>query len=184
MAVKLRLRRLGRKGKPYYHVVASDSRSPRDGKFIEQVGVYDPTRNPAQVEINHDKAIQWLKNGAQPTDTVRAILKYTGVNMKYALIKQGKDEGTVETLYNKWWEERQSKVSNKVSGLDEAKRKAAGERKKLESSIREVKTAQIRAKNTPPAPVVEEVAPPTNEVAPPTNEVAPAAEEAPSTDNA
>ena len=96
MAVKLRLRRLGRKGIAYYHVVAADARSPRDGKFIEQLGVYDPTRNPAVVEVDEAKAIQWLKNGAQPTNTVRAILKYSGITLKYALMKQGKDQETID----------------------------------------------------------------------------------------
>ena len=75
MAVKIRLRRVGAKKAPFYHVVIADSRSPRDGKFIEQIGTYNPLTDPAQINIDAEKANKWLKNGAQPTDTVRALLK-------------------------------------------------------------------------------------------------------------
>ena len=81
MAVKLRLKRMGSKGKPYYRVVAADSRSPRDGRIIETVGNYNPTKNPAEVHIDAELAMKWLRNGAQPTDTVRSILSKEG-NMK------------------------------------------------------------------------------------------------------
>ena len=75
MAVKIRLKRVGAKKAPFYHVVIADSRSPRDGKFIEQIGTYNPLTDPAQINIDAEKANTWLKNGAQPTDTVRALLK-------------------------------------------------------------------------------------------------------------
>lgn len=75
MAVKIRLKRVGAKKAPFYHVVVADSRSPRDGKFIEQIGTYNPMTDPAQIKIDAEKAETWLKNGAQPTDTVRALLK-------------------------------------------------------------------------------------------------------------
>lgn len=75
MAVKIRLKRMGMKKKPFYRVVVADERSPRDGRFIEEIGIYDPTQNPALIKIDNEKAQQWLKNGAQPTDTVRALLK-------------------------------------------------------------------------------------------------------------
>ena len=83
MPVKLRLRRQGRKGRPYYHIVAADSRSSRDGKFLERVGSYNPVADPAEINVDHELALKWLQNGAQPTDTVRAILRYTGVNLKF-----------------------------------------------------------------------------------------------------
>ena len=155
MAVKLRLRRLGRKGVPYYHVVAADARSPRDGKYIEQLGVYDPTKNPAVVEVDEAKAIQWLKNGAQPTDTVRAILKYSGITLKYALIKQGKDQETIDRIWNKWWDDRQSRVSSKVTGLEQNKRQTDDTKLKQEGEIRVKRAARIVEKNTPPQAQVQ-----------------------------
>ena len=79
MAVKIRLRRLGAKKAPFYRVVVADSRFPRDGRFIEEIGYYDPTKNPAEIKIDNDKAKQWIANGAQPTDTVKALLKKNGV---------------------------------------------------------------------------------------------------------
>ena len=78
MAVKIRLKRMGMKKKPFYRVVGADERSPRDGRFIEEIGTYDPMQNPAEIKIDNDKALQWLKNGAQPTATVRVLLKKTG----------------------------------------------------------------------------------------------------------
>ena len=78
MAVKIRLRRMGAKRQPSYRVVVADSRYPRDGRFIEEIGFYDPTKSPSVIRIDNEKAQQWLKNGAQPTDTVRALLKKSG----------------------------------------------------------------------------------------------------------
>lgn len=82
MAVKLRLKRMGKKGHPFYRVVAADSRSPRDGRIIEAIGTYDPNENPAVVNINEELAIKWIKNGAQPSDTVRNILSKEGIMKK------------------------------------------------------------------------------------------------------
>ena len=90
MAVKLRLTRMGAKKAPVYRVVAADSRAPRDGRFIEVVGLYNPTANPAIVDINEELALKWLNNGAQPSDTVRSLLSKAGVMKKYAEEKQGK----------------------------------------------------------------------------------------------
>lgn len=84
MAVKLRLKRMGSKQKPFYRIVAADSRSPRDGRFIETVGTYDPIKKPAEVKVNEELALKWLNNGAQPTDTVRSILSKEGIMAKYA----------------------------------------------------------------------------------------------------
>lgn len=88
MAVKLRLKRMGAKQKPFYRIVAADSRSPRDGRFIEVVGTYNPVKNPAEVAINEELALKWLKNGAEPTETVRAILKKQGIIAKHAELKK------------------------------------------------------------------------------------------------
>ncbi len=92
MAVKLRLKRMGSKQKPFYRIVAADSRSPRDGRFIETVGTYNPVKNPEEININEEKAINWLSNGAQPTDTVRSLLSKTGVMKKFAESKTQKKE--------------------------------------------------------------------------------------------
>ena len=86
MPVKIRLARHGKKGYAFYHIVVADSRAPRDGKFIEKIGTYNPNTNPASIELNFDKALAWLNNGAQPTDTARAILSYKGVLMKKHLL--------------------------------------------------------------------------------------------------
>ena len=90
MAVKLRLRRMGAKKAPFYRIVAADSRSPRDGRFIETVGTYNPLTTPAEVKVDEELAIKWLKNGATPTDTVRNILSKAGIMKKFAEEKQGK----------------------------------------------------------------------------------------------
>ncbi len=82
MAVKLRLKRMGRKGRPFYRIVAADSRSPRDGRIIEALGTYDPTANPAIISVNEELAIKWIKNGAQPSDTVRTLLSSEGILKK------------------------------------------------------------------------------------------------------
>lgn len=90
MAVKLRLKRMGAKKAPFYRVVAADARSPRDGRFIETVGTYNPLANPAEIKIDEELAIKWLKNGATPTDTVRNIFSKAGIMEKFAKEKQGK----------------------------------------------------------------------------------------------
>lgn len=196
MPVRLRLRRLGRKGRPYYHIVAADSRSPRDGKYIEQVGSYDPTRDPAAINVDHDKAIKWLKNGAQPTPTVKSILRYTGVNLKYVLHKQGKDQETIDSIFNRWMEEKENAVQGKVEKLAADKAADAAKRLEAERKIKEDRAAAIAAKNAPPveeteeaaeeataegeAPAAEEAAAPAEEAAAPAaEEAAPAADEAP-----
>ena len=88
MAVKLRLKRMGSKKKPFYRIVAADSRSPRDGRFIEIVGTYNPVKKPTEVTVNEELALKWLNNGAQPTETVRSILSKEGIMAKYAESKK------------------------------------------------------------------------------------------------
>ena len=90
MAVKLRLKRMGSKQKPFYRIVAADSRFPRDGRFIETVGTYNPIAKPAEIKIDKEIAIKWLNNGAQPTDTVKALLKNEGILKEFASSKKGK----------------------------------------------------------------------------------------------
>ena len=93
MAVKLRLKRMGSKKKPFYRIVAADSRSPRDGKFIELVGTYNPVANPAEIKINEEVALKWLGNGAEATDTVRGLLSHAGILKKFHESKSTKKEG-------------------------------------------------------------------------------------------
>ena len=126
MPVKIRLQRHGKKGKPFYWIVAANSRAKRDGKFLEKLGTYNPVSNPAQIEIDVDAAVKWLKNGAQPSDTARRILSYKGVLLKYHLLggvaKGALTEEQAEAKFNAWVEEKANKVSTKEQKL--AKEKA------------------------------------------------------------
>lgn len=158
MPVKLRLRRQGRKRHPYFQIVAADARSPRDGKFIETVGVYDATRVPAEISIDHEVALKWLRQGAQPTDTVQAILKYTGVNFKHHLYRKGLSVEEVEAAYQKWVTDSQNRIDQKKSSISEAKAKANQEQQAREAKQRADKAAKILAKSVPPveeAPAAE-----------------------------
>ena len=121
MSVKIRLARHGKKGYAFYHIVAADSRAPRDGKFIEKLGTYNPNTNPATIELNADKALDWLQKGAQPTDTCRAILSYKGVLYKKHLLggvaKGAFDEATAEAKFNKWMTRRTQKSLQRLVRL-------------------------------------------------------------------
>lgn len=140
MPVKLRLRRQGRRKAPHYAIVAADSRSPRDGRYIEKVGFYNPIAQPAHVHIDQDLVIKWMKNGAQPTGTVRDILRHTGTTLKYALVKQGKSEEQVAAIYDRWLEEKRKKRKKKMILVD-----AAG------NPLEEVPTAAAAAPAATPA---------------------------------
>ncbi len=118
MPVKLRLRRQGRKQNAHYAIVAADSRSPRDGRSIEKIGTYNPVANPAQVYVDHDAAIRWLENGAQPTNTVRSLLRHAGVTIKFALKKQGKSEAEAEAIFGRWRADKDAKKKKKIVSVD------------------------------------------------------------------
>ncbi len=121
MAVKIRLARHGKKNYAFYHIVAADSRAPRDGKFIEKLGTYNPNTNPATIDLNFEQALGWLQKGAQPTDTCRAILSYKGVlYMKHLLggVKKGAfTEAEAEARFNKWAEGKAAAIDAKKSKL-------------------------------------------------------------------
>ncbi len=160
MSVKLRLLRKGRKRKPFYYIVAADARAPRDGRFIERVGSYNPNTNPATIDLDLDKSVQWLQNGAQPTDTVRAILSYKGAMYKNHLLK-GAAKGAfpvedVETKFNAWMEGKSSQIDAKKTQLADAKAAAEAEIFERESMVREEREKAILAKNSPLAEEVEE----------------------------
>ncbi len=162
MATKIRLQRHGKKGKPFYHVVVADSRAPRDGKFIERLGSYNPNTNPATIVLNFDSALDWLNKGAQPTDTARAILSYKGVLYKKHLqggVKKGAfDEAKAEELFAKWSESKETQIEGKKSGLANAKDEAKKAAFAAEVKKKEERAAAIAAKNAPveEAPAEEE----------------------------
>ncbi|MDO4763183.1 MAG: 30S ribosomal protein S16 [Flavobacteriaceae bacterium] len=155
MSVKIRLQRHGKKGKPFYHIVVADSRAKRDGKFIEKLGTYNPITNPATIELNLDSAVQWLNNGAQPTDTARAILSYKGAlykkHLQGGVAKGAFDEAEAEKRFNAWLQEKEAKVQGKKDGLAKSKadaKKAAleAEQKANEARVNAKKQAEEEAK--------------------------------------
>jgi small subunit ribosomal protein S16 len=151
MPTKIRLQRHGKKAAAFFHIVVADGRAPRDGKFIEKIGTYNPNTNPATIDIDHDSAFEWVKSGAQPTDTCRAILSYKGVMYRYHLhrgvVKGALSQDQADAKLAKWMEEKTSKVTGKVDGLAEARKKAEKERLAAESKSKEAKAAKIAAKS-------------------------------------
>jgi small subunit ribosomal protein S16 len=157
MATRIRLQRHGKKGKAFFHLVAADSRAKRDGKFIEKLGTYNPNTNPATIDINFERTLNWVQVGAEMSDTARAILSYKGVLYKNHLLK-GVTKGAltaeqVEVKFNAWLAEKDAKITGKKDGL--AKNAAADKaaRLKAEEESNAAKAAAVEAKN---APVVEE----------------------------
>ena len=155
MPVKIRLQRHGKKGKPYYWIVAADSRSKRDGKYLEKLGAYNPNTNPATIELDVDGAVTWLQNGAQPTDTAKAILSYKGAMLKNHLaggVRKGAlTEEQAETKFNAWLEEKTAKIAAKEDGLSKTEADARAKALEAEKAVNEARIAAA-------APVVEEAA--------------------------
>ncbi len=153
MAVKIRLQRHGKKDAAFFHIVVADGRAPRDGKFIEKLGVYNPNTNPATIDLNFDGALKWLQNGAQPTDTCRAILSYKGVIYKNHLlggVKKGAlTEAQVEEKFSKWLKEKESKITNKKDRLATEGSKKAAEKLAAETARKEAIAAKVAAKVKP-----------------------------------
>jgi small subunit ribosomal protein S16 len=149
MPVKIRLSKKGRKKLPYYHIVVADSRAPRDGKFVERIGLYNPQTNPATIELNFDSALDWLHKGAQPTDTCRAILSEKGVMMKKHLL-EGAKKGAfspeeAEARFQKWRNEKEAKLRSQSEKLSDVKSAEAKKRLEAETKVKEAK-AQALAK--------------------------------------
>lgn len=155
MPVKIRLQRHGKKGKPFYWIVAADARSKRDGKYLEKLGTYNPNTNPASIDLNVDGAVTWLQNGAQPTDTAKAILSYKGALLKNHLaggVRKGAlTEEQAEAKFNAWLEEKSGKVGAKTEDLAKAKAEARAKALEAEKAANEARIAAA-------APVAEEVA--------------------------
>jgi small subunit ribosomal protein S16 len=177
MPVRIRLQRHGKKGKPFYWVVAADSRSKRDGKFLEKLGIYNPNTNPATVEIDVDSAVKWLQNGAQPTDTARTLLSRKGALLKHHLVKGvakgALTEEQVEERFAAWLAEKDAANTAEISALNQEKEAAKAKALEAEKEANEKRAAEIAAANAPEPEVVEEAA---EEAA---EEVAEAAVEAP-----
>ena len=147
MPAKIRLQRHGKKGQPFYHIVVADSRAPRDGKFIEKIGTYNPLTNPAQINIKFDRALYWYSVGAVPTDTTRSLLSKVGVMMKYHLMrgvqKGAMTEEQAEIKFQNWMKEKEAKAANLVKANEE---KARGEKKtrmEAEKQVNEARAAEI-----------------------------------------
>ena len=139
MSVKIRLQRHGKKGKPFYWVVAADARSKRDGKFLEKIGTYNPNTNPATIDLNLDSAVKWLHNGAQPTDTAKAILSYKGALLKHHLdggIRKGAlTQEQADAKLAAWLEAKSGKVDAKKEGLTKAQADAKAKAFKAEQDV-------------------------------------------------
>ncbi len=165
MAVKIRLARRGRKKLALYDVVVADARSPRDGKFIEKIGTYNPATVPASIVLDDAKAFDWLMKGAQPSDTVRTMLSHRGVMLKRHLqIGVGKSAITQEQADAKlaeWVKVKESKIQSKVESLSSAKQSAAKARKEAETKVKEARAEAIRKKAQVAAAAPVEVAPET-----------------------
>ena len=145
MSVKIRLQRHGKKGKPYYWIIAADARAKRDGKYIEKLGAYNPNTNPATIELEVDSAVRWLQNGAQPTDTVRGILSYKGALLKNHLaggVRKGAlTEEQAEAKFAAWLEEKAGKVDNKSQNLAQAEADAKTKALEAEKATNEARIA-------------------------------------------
>ena len=150
MPARIRLQRHGKKNQPFYHIVVADGRAPRDGKFIEKLGTYNPLTNPATIDLNFDSAVEWLKNGAQPSDTVRRILSYKGVLLRRHL-QIGVEKGAIsqeqaDVKFNAWMQEKEAKINAARSEAENNMRNTRKARLEAEKKANETKAAAVAAK--------------------------------------
>ncbi len=150
MPARIRLQRHGKKNQPFYHIVVADGRAPRDGKFIEKLGTYNPLTNPATIELNFDSAVEWVKNGAQPSDTVRRILSYKGVLLRRHL-QIGVEKGAIsqeqaDVKFNEWLQAKEAKINSKKSDVENEARNTRKARLEAEKKANEQKAAAVAAK--------------------------------------
>lgn len=176
MAVKIRLARRGRKKLARYDVVVTDSRSPRDGRFIEKIGTYNPLTNPATIELNDDKAFEWLMKGAQPSDVVKAMLSYRGVmlrkHLQIGVIKGAINQEAADKKLSDWKSAKDAKILSKRENLTKSKADAAKARKDAESKVREARAEAIRKKQEAAAAAASTPAATEGEAAPAAEEQA------------
>ena len=150
MPSRIRLQRHGKKNQPFYHIVVADGRAPRDGRFIEKLGTYNPLTNPATIVLNVEKACEWLKNGAQPSDTARRILSYKGVLLKRHL-QIGVEKGAIsqeqaDVKFNEWLQAKESKIANVKSEVENKERSVKKSRLEAEKKANEAKAEAVAAK--------------------------------------
>ncbi|HPC98862.1 MAG TPA: 30S ribosomal protein S16 [Bacteroidales bacterium] len=159
MAVRIRLARKGRRKLAYYHIVVADSRSPRDGRFIEKIGTYNPRTDPATIEIDFNKALDWLQKGAQPTETCRAILSYKGILLKKHLlegVKKGAfDEAEAERRFSEWMKQQEAKIEAKKLKIEKSADDGVMKRIEAERKINEKRAAEIAKKRAEAAAKAE-----------------------------
>ena len=150
MAVKIRLARRGRKKLARFDVIIADARAPRDGRFIEKIGTYNPLTVPASIDLDEEKAFQWLMNGAQPSDTVKAMLSYRGImlrkHLQIGVIKGAISQEEADRKLNEWKQAKEAKIQGRVDKLADDKKAKAKARKEAESKIREARAEAIRKK--------------------------------------
>ena len=162
MPVRIRLQRHGKKGKPFYWVVAADARSKRDGKYLEKLGTYNPNTHPATVDLNVDASVKWLQNGAEPTNTAKAILSNKGVLLKHHLVKGvakgALTEEQVEERFAQWLADKEKAAQALNSSIDKAKADAKAKALEAEKEANEKRAAAIAAANAPEPEVTEEPA--------------------------
>lgn len=148
MSVKIRLQRHGKKGKPYFWIVAADARSKRDGKYLEKIGTYNPNTNPATIELDVDSAVRWLHNGAQPTDTAKAILSYKGALLKHHLdggIRKGAlTQEQADAKLAAWLEAKDGKVTAKKDGLSTSKADVRAKALEAEKKVNADRIAAVK----------------------------------------
>ena len=159
MPTKIRLQRHGKKRYAYYHVVVADARAPRDGKFIEKLGTYNPNNNPATIDINFDRALHWVKEGAQPTDTAKALLSYKGVMHKEHLdrgvLKGAFSQEDADKKFDAWMTEKTAKVDGKKDGLAQAASADAKARLAAETEVKNKRSSELLAKQSELAAAAE-----------------------------
>ena len=150
MPVKIRLARHGRKRRPFYYIVAADSRAPRDGRYIERIGSYNPNTDPASIDLNFEKALNWLQNGAVPTDTCRAILSYEGVMYKNHLVKGvakgALTEAEVETKFSAWKSAKEQKIQAKKDKLKAGEKAALDKQLEIEVEVNKARAEALAKK--------------------------------------
>ena len=180
MPVKIRLARHGRKKFAFYHIVVADSRAPRDGRYIERIGAYNPNTNPATIELDFDKALDWVTKGAQPTDTARAILSYRGVMMKKHLMdgvrKGAFDEAEAERRFEAWLKEKETKIQAKIDKITADASTDAEKRLAAETKVNEARAAELAKRKSDLAAEAQAAAKGNEEAAEETSEEAPAEE--------
>ena len=162
MSVKIRLQRHGKKGKPFYWIVAADARAKRDGRYLEKLGTYNPNTNPATVNLDVDGTVKWLQDGAQPTDTAKTILSYKGAMLKNHLVggvrKGALTEEQAEEKFQAWLEEKAGKVASKEENVAKVKSEAKAKALEAEKAVNEARVAAA-VEEAAPEEVAEEAAP-------------------------